>query len=286
MSLASNQCLRKYEAKNGANIVLSGEETMGDESTRKRELQETFTRQRGYWSDLWSTLLERDPDFFEAYMHFSSVPWLREGLEPKVREFVYIAIDASTTHLYDPGTKIHMENAVRYGATAGEILEVLELTSMLGVHSSTVGANILLEELAAAGMESPADRPLSATEETLKARFVNARGYWDTRWDAILRLSPEYFEACLNFVDAPWKSGSLSPKVREIIYVAIAAATTHLHEPAIRRHVRNALQHGASAREIMEVFELISVLGVHTITSSLPIMEQVIAEKEPRKAAE
>ncbi|TVR10325.1 MAG: carboxymuconolactone decarboxylase family protein [Salinarimonadaceae bacterium] len=259
---------------------------MSDDGARKRELKETFTRQRGYWSDLWSNLLDRDPDFFEAYMHFSSVPWLRDGLDPKVREFVYIAIDASTTHLYDPGTKIHMINAFRYGATAGEILEVLELISMQGIHSSTVGAGILLEELAAAGMETPADRPLSADQEALKARFVEARGYWDERWDAILRLSPDYFEASLNFVHSPWKSGSLAPKIRELVYVAIAAATTHLHEPAIRLHVRNALKHGASAQEIMEVFELISVLGVHTITSSLPIMEQVIAEKEPQKAAE
>lgn len=259
---------------------------MSEDGARKRDLKDTFTRQRGYWSDLWSNLLERDPDFFEAYMHFSSAPWLRAGLDPKVREFVYIAIDASTTHLYDPGTKIHMENAVRYGATASEILEVLELVSMQGLHSSTVGASILLEELAAAGMDSPGSRPLTQAEEALKTKFVAARGDWDERWDAILRLSPDYFEAALGFLHAPWTSGSLSPKVREIVYLAIPAATTHLHEPAIRLHVRNALRHGASARELMEVFELISVLGVHTITSSLPIMEQVIARKEPRNVAE
>ena len=259
---------------------------MSKDSARKRELKDTFTRQRGYWSNLWSSLLDRDPDFFEAYMHFSSAPWLREGLEPKVREFVYIAIDASTTHLYDPGTKIHMENACRYGATPAEILEVLELVSMQGLHSSTVGAGILLEELAAAGGDNPGARALTPAEEALKARFVEARGDWDERWDAILRLSPDYFEAALGFLHAPWVSGTLSPKVREIVYLAIAAATTHLHEPAIRLHVRNALKHGASAREIMEVFELISVLGVHTITSSLPIMEEVIAGKGPRNAAE
>jgi alkylhydroperoxidase/carboxymuconolactone decarboxylase family protein YurZ len=259
---------------------------MNEGDARKRELKETFTRQRGYWSDLWSSLLDRDPAFFEAYMHFSSAPWLRQGLDPKVREFVYIAIDASTTHLYDPGTKIHMENALRYGATAAEMLEVLELVSMQGLHSSTVGAAILMEELAAAGHDDPAARALSADEEALKAQFVAARGYWDERWDGILRISPDYFVAALNFVDAPWKSGSLSPKVREIVYLAIAAATTHLHEPAVRLHVRNALKHGATARELMEVFELISVLGVHTITTSLPIMEQVVAQSLAHKAAE
>ena len=259
---------------------------MSTQETRKTELRELFTRQRGYWSDLWSNLLDRDPDFFESYLHFSSSPWLREGLDPKVREFVYIAIDASTTHLYDPGTEIHMVNAIKYGATASEILEVLELVSMQGLHSSTVGAHILLEELVAAGKEAPVGRPLTPAEESLKAQFVEARGYWDERWGPILRLSPEYFKASLDFVHAPWASGTLTPKIREIIYVAISVATTHLHEPAIRLHIRNALKHGATPREVMEVFELVSVLGVHTITSSLPIMERVIAQNEARKAAE
>lgn len=257
---------------------------MTAQEVRKSELRELFTRQRGYWSDLWSSLLDRDPDFFESYLHFSSAPWLREGLKPKVREFVYIAIDASTTHLYDPGTEIHMANAIKYGATANELLEVLELVSMQGLHSSTVGAHILLEELVAAGKEVSVDRPLSPEEEKMKAQFVEARGYWDERWGAILRLSPEYFKASLDFVHAPWASGTLEPKIREIIYVAISAATTHLHEPAIRLHVRNALKHGATAREIMEVFELISVLGVHTITSSLPILERLITQSEENKA--
>lgn len=258
---------------------------MSDEAVRKRALKDTFTRQRGYWSDLWSNLLDRDPAFFEAYMHFSSAPWLREGLDPKVREFMYIAIDASTTHLYDPGTKIHMENAARYGATAEEMLEVLELVSMQGLHSSTVGAAILMEELAAAGHDNPAARPLTADEEVLKSKFVAARGYWDDRWEGILRISPDYFLAALNFLHAPWTSGSLSPLVRELIYLAMAAATTHLHEPAVRLHVRNALKHGASARDIMEVFELISVLGVHSITTSLPILEQVITQTAQKTAA-
>lgn len=259
---------------------------MADIEARKRQLKENFTRQRGYWSDLWSGLLDRDPDFFEAYMNFSSVPWLREGLDPKVRELIYVAIDASTTHLYDPGTKIHMANAVRYGATAGELLEVLELTSVLGVHSCTIGVPILLEELAAAGKDDGAGRALTAEEEALKAEFVAARGYWSELWEGVLRLSPDYFKAYSEFSSVPWKSGTLEPKVKEFIYIAICAATTHLYEPGIRLHIRNALNHGATAKEIMEIFELISVLGIHTITSSLPILEEVVAGSEGKQAAE
>lgn len=46
-----------------------------------------------------------------------------------------------------------MKNALKYGATKEEIMEVLELTSVLGIHTLTLGVPILVEELKAAGKE-------------------------------------------------------------------------------------------------------------------------------------
>ena len=57
----------------------------------------------------------------------------RTGLSPKVKEFVYIAIDCATTHLYVPDLKLHIRNAVRLGATPEEAMEVFELASLMGV---------------------------------------------------------------------------------------------------------------------------------------------------------
>ena len=57
-------------------------------------------------------LLELAPDLFEAYVEFSSVPWKTGTLEPKVKEMIYIAFDAAATHLYVPGLKLHLRNAV------------------------------------------------------------------------------------------------------------------------------------------------------------------------------
>jgi len=123
--------------------------------------------------------MERDPDFFEAYMNFSSVPWRRKGgLPPKVREFIYIAIDASTTHLCGPGTRVHIDNALKYGATPEEIMEVFELTSVLGVHSCTLGVPILMEEVEAAGRGDEMSGELGPDEQALKEAFIEARGYW------------------------------------------------------------------------------------------------------------
>lgn len=41
----------------------------------------------------------------------------------------------------------HIRNALKYGATVEEILEVLEMISALGIHSCTFGIPILMDEI-------------------------------------------------------------------------------------------------------------------------------------------
>src|ERR1039457_6728496 len=101
----------------------------------QREIKARFIKERLSWNALWDQLLAWDPEFFEAYFNFSAVPWRRSVLPPKVKELIYIAIDASTTHLYAPGLRRHIRNALKLGATREEILEVLELISVLGIHA-------------------------------------------------------------------------------------------------------------------------------------------------------
>jgi alkylhydroperoxidase/carboxymuconolactone decarboxylase family protein YurZ len=117
-----------------------------EQMERQEQLKSEFVKQRGYWADYYNGLLELDPDFFEIFTEFSSHPWKNGILEPKIKEFIYIAIDAATTHLYEPGLRIHIRNALKYGATKQEILEVYELVSVLGMHTITMGLPALLEE--------------------------------------------------------------------------------------------------------------------------------------------
>ncbi len=253
--------------------------------TRQEELKERFISARGYWSELWDGVLELDPDYFEAYLAFSSVPWQKGPLEPKVKELVYIAIDAATTHLYVPGIRIHIQNALRHGATVQEIMEVYELTSLLGIHTATVGVPILVEELEAAGQGPDLkERELSPREAAHKEEFIRIRGYWSERWDGVLALDPDFFAAYAAFSAVPFRNGLLAPKVRELIHLAINASTTHLSETGIRIHIRNAIGHGATAAEIMEVFELTSVIGIHTLNIGVPLLLEEAAAFEKGKA--
>ena len=238
---------------------------------RRQRLKEEFTKARGYWSELWEAVLEMTPEFFEAYVNFSAVPWRNGVLSAKVKEFVYIAIDASTTHLYEPGLKLHIDNAIRHGASQEEILEVIQLTCVLGIDTALLGVPVLLDELKCVGRDTAVTtKPLTERQEALKRELEEQRGYWSNVWDDILQLDPDFFEASLRFSSVPWKLGVLEPKIRELIYIAINASTTHLYEPGLRLHIRNAIKYGATIAEIMEVYELTSVLGIHAVTMGVP----------------
>ena len=249
----------------------------------RQRLKDEFTANRGYWAQLWDQVLEISPEYFESYMKLSSVPWKTGTLEPKVREFIYIAIDTATTHLHEQGTRVHIQNAIRHGATKAEIMEVLQLTSVLGVHTMTLGLPALVEVMRKLGRSSEIEGgELTPRQEKMKADWIAARGFWAELPDYMLRFSPDYFEAYVQMSSVPWKHGTLEPKVRELIYVAIDASTTHLHEAGTRIHMENALRQGATPAEIIEVLALASVLGVHTITMGVPIMlEEFARHDEP-----
>ncbi|MDR3099645.1 MAG: carboxymuconolactone decarboxylase family protein [Paraburkholderia sp.] len=100
----------------------------------------------GDWNPLWDTLRAWDPAFMEAYLAFRNVPHRNGPLPKKVKELVLIAINVATTHMYGAGVRRHMQNALKAGATRDEILEVIQLTTVLGIHACNLGVPILAEE--------------------------------------------------------------------------------------------------------------------------------------------
>ncbi|WP_329377238.1 carboxymuconolactone decarboxylase family protein [Streptomyces sp. NBC_01716] len=242
-------------------------------TTRQQQVKDDFRRIRGTWGPAWESILRLDPDFLEAYLRLSAVPWRSDHLPPKVKEFIYIAVDAAATHLYEPGIRQHVRAAVAHGATAEELVEVLELTSTLGIHATNIGIPLLLEVLTEEGLRTgPA--PLDERRRRLREDFTERRGYWHEFWDGLLEVDPELFEAYLGFSSVPWDKGVLEPKVKELIYVAFDASATHLYVPGLKLHLRNAVRHGATTGEIMEVLEIASVIGIHTATVAAPIVEE------------
>ncbi|MFO1188278.1 MAG: carboxymuconolactone decarboxylase family protein [Alphaproteobacteria bacterium] len=261
---------------------------MTDLSPRQQALKEKFIKERGYWKGVWAKLLEVDTDFFEAYLDFTAIPTRHGYLEPYVRELLYIAIDISTTHLYEPGLRVHIRNALALGRSPEEIMEVYELTAAIGMHSMSMGVPALRDELKRAGREMKplSDGELSARQKELKAQFEREVGPCEGEWQQMLEMDPDFFKACLDFTAVPWRNGKLSPKIKEFVYIAVDAATTHLYEPGLKLHIRKALKLGATPQEVMEVLECSAVLGMHTIAMGLPAMLDEMEKAKARAPAQ
>jgi alkylhydroperoxidase/carboxymuconolactone decarboxylase family protein YurZ len=114
---------------------------------KKIELTREFDEGRGGEMPLGvKKMLELNPEFFKRYIDFSSPPFKKGPLPPKVKEFIMIALDSSPTHMFQEGVRAHMRRALELGATKEELLEVFELVSLIGIHGSTLGISVLAEE--------------------------------------------------------------------------------------------------------------------------------------------
>jgi alkylhydroperoxidase/carboxymuconolactone decarboxylase family protein YurZ len=249
------------------------------------QLRERFVAATGCWSPAWQSLLDTDPRFFETFVELAAASRRSLALDPKVKELVCVAVNAAATHLFEPGIRAHVRRALELGATKEELLEVLQLTSTLGIHASTVGVPLLLEATSESDSDShpgsdTSGEPLDDRRAALKADFEAKRGYWHGFWDGLLELDPEFFQAYVDFSAYPWESGVLEPKVKELIYTAFDASATHMYVPGLRQHIENALGYGATPAEVMEVFELASTIGIHGYLVGLPILLEELDRAE------
>lgn len=113
-------------------------------------------RRAGQWNPNWTPFAELDPDWTESFIKAGLKPMQSGVLDAKTIEFIAIAVDASCTHMYAPGVRRHIRRALELGATREEITAVLQCVSVLGIHAMSLGAPILLEELASARVRDTA----------------------------------------------------------------------------------------------------------------------------------
>jgi alkylhydroperoxidase/carboxymuconolactone decarboxylase family protein YurZ len=104
----------------------------------------------GQWNTAWDPFLELDPVWTDQFMANGAGLYASGVMPPKELELLSIALDASYTHMYAPGTRRHIKGALKAGATMEEIMEVLKLCVVQGVQACNMGVPILAEELARA----------------------------------------------------------------------------------------------------------------------------------------
>ena len=109
----------------------------------------------GQWNAAWDPFFELDPNWTDEFMATGAGIYGSGVMPAKETELLSIAFDASYTHMYAPGTRRHIHNALKAGATVEEIMEVLKLCVVQGVQACNLGVPILGEELARQGATRP-----------------------------------------------------------------------------------------------------------------------------------
>lgn len=225
-------------------------------------------------------LREWDADWADKYQQMIGNPWTNGILPVKEIELICIAIHVACTNLNAAGVRRHIRAALEAGATRDEILELIKMGAALAIHSCSLGAPILLEEAMAAGVQ-PAG--LGKGAPTPFCDHMQAIGQWNTAWDPFFELDPVWTDQFFAIGAAIYQKGVLSPKFIELLSIAYDASFTHMYAPGTRRHIKGALQLGATTEEIMEVLKLCVVQGVEACNLGVPILAEELENFKRRK---
>ncbi len=227
------------------------------------------------WGSSLDKLREWDPHGAGLLLRMGANPWNSGVLPLKEVELISLALNCSCTNLDEEGTRRHIRRALDAGATRDEVLLVLKCGVGLAVHSCSLGAPILLEEMKAAGVQAAG----GPKPDTPACDAMRAIGQWNTAWDPFYELSPLWTDEFFAFGASVYKSGIFSPRFMELISIAFDASITHMYAPGVRRHIKGALKAGATPEEIMAVLQLCVSMGVQACVRGVPILAEELQKK-------
>ncbi|HVW40962.1 MAG TPA: carboxymuconolactone decarboxylase family protein [Amycolatopsis sp.] len=189
------------------------------------------------------------------------------GLDAHTAALVDLGVRAAVTALDVDGIDAATRRALDAGATAEQVHDAVVLVSGLGVHSLMEGSRQVAAVLAERGHPAPA---VDRRRAELRERCQGGDRYWDRMerevpgfLDALLRLSPEAYEAFFSYCAVPWQSKTLSACCMELISMATDATPTHRYLPGMRLHLANALRLGAGRAAILGALDIAAVAPAH-----------------------
>jgi alkylhydroperoxidase/carboxymuconolactone decarboxylase family protein YurZ len=125
---------------------------------------------------------------------------------------------------------------------------------------------------------------MSSNSLTPTVDMLRESGAWSSALDSFAEWDPDWTERCARMTNNPWTTGVLPVKWIELLCIALNAVCTHRNEPGVRRHIRAALEAGATREEILETLKGVSVLGIHSVAVTLPILLEEAPEADVQPA--
>lgn len=252
---------------------------------RALAVKDEFIRLRGFWVDEYDEMAILCPDFLEKLVATGGVVKKSSTLSPLLHHLVAVALDASITHLFETGIRLHVRAALALGGTREQLVEVIQIVSFLGMQSHLVGLPIVVDLLEAGdatrikAQQSPSEKGLA-----LKQQFIECLGSWTDGHELLLALSDDYFPTYLEQLSTPYVSGALTPRERALILFAVNVSVTHLNERGIRDAGSAALAAGCSGEDLVHVIRLASSLGMQSCLVSFPILLEELDAAEAMTA--
>jgi len=232
----------------------------------RARIKEYFIAERGYWRPWVDSMLQTSPGFVEQYARYAGYPARTGPLAPRMVELIYVALDSSSSHLFESGLQTHMKRALEVGATRADIFDVLHLVAVQGVVSVGQAANILAECCEAEGYEIPTEAGSAArgADTELQKRVAKLGPEYALSLGAIARMDPGYAAVLVDFIEGGRPAeGGLTPAERSVIQLALHACFTAFNPEATRQIISTALKQGVSRSELLQAIQLGAHLAVH-----------------------
>jgi alkylhydroperoxidase/carboxymuconolactone decarboxylase family protein YurZ len=97
-------------------------------------------------------------------------------------------------------------------------------------------------------------------------------GPWDPALVQLSEWDPAWAATCVKMTTNPWITGVLPRKFIELVGVGLNAACTNLNPDGTRRHIRAALNAGATREQILTILKMASVMSIHSCSLGAPIL--------------
>lgn len=248
-------------------------------TVQEEALKAAYIAARGYWTPWTEGLLRFSPEFLERYAAYGGYPAAHGPLTPIMVELLYVALDASATHLFEPGLRLHVQLALGRGASAGQVVGAIQLGAAQGLEGTQRGVCILAEELEAAGADAPElTTALTQAQLALRAEYERRFGDWPRHCDLLLRLDPGYARVMLDMLTAAPGGQGLTAQEEVLLSLGLSACFTAFNPDATRLHIRRALRLGVDRRAILQVLQMTAHLGVHACALGVPALMDAVEQ--------
>jgi len=127
---------------------------------------------------------------------------------------------------------------------------------------------------------STRDGETDAGRAQIKQFFIAQRGYWRPWTETMLQACPGFVQHYARYAGYPARTGPLTERLVELIYVGLDASSSHLFESGLTTHMKRAFEVGATQADIFDVLHLVAVQGIAGVCQAADILAELAGSTE------